>query len=161
MKGILKLIGGVFVALFKKITGSSDAVIVQLPDNISISREMLDHCLTIVNNIKSVVNNPVTVLLTDIIPGSIDNLIRQKISDTLPVILAGLTFSKHFLDTEDKNVLIDDLLNKIHFADDPDKDALYHSLAARLIVVASDGKVTWSEAAQLVEIYFKQFFTNK
>lgn len=156
MKNILKFLGAVFASIFKKTTGV-DSVLVEIP-SVDVSQETINHVIDIVNRLKTAVNSGVTILLVDLIPGTLDNRIRQFISDGLVPILAGLTFSKKWLESADKDVLLDDLLSKVRFADDADKDALYHALAARLIVVASDGKVTWSEAASLIELYFKQIF---
>lgn len=155
MKNILKLIGGIIAAAYKKITGKSDDVIVQLPENIAITPAQIDQVIAIVNQVKAVVNNPVTILITDLIPTSIDNVIREGISEALPDIITGLTFVKKWLTGNKEEVTIA-ALERVQMSTDPDKDAFYHSLAARLIMIVSDGKVTWSEAVSFIEVYFKQ-----
>jgi hypothetical protein len=160
MKSILKSIGIFFTSLFKKVTGKDNDVVFEVP-KIAVSVETINHVIDMVNNIKRIIGSPAAVLLTDLIPGTLDNKIRLLLLDATLPILAGLTFSKKWLVTENKDVLLLDLLNKVSFSDDADKDSFYHSLAARLIVAASDGKVTWSESASLIELYFKHIFAVK
>lgn len=158
MKSILSFIALAWATLFKKKT--SNDVVVQVPA-IDISQDTINHVIDIVNNVKKVVESPVTILIADLIPGTLDNKIVALIDEAIVPTMAGLTFVKNWLDAnppQDKNVLLNDILNKVHFSDDADKNSFYHSLAARLIVVASDGKVTWSEAVSLIELYFKQVF---
>ena len=158
MKRFFALIATAWAAVFKKVT--SNDVLVQVPQ-INISQATINHVIDIVNNVKRVVESPITILVTDLIPGTLDNDIAKLIDEAIVPTMAGLTFCSTWLRTvppPDRNVLVNDLLNKVHFSDDADKNALYHSLAARLIMVASDGKVTWSEAASLIEFYFKQVF---
>jgi hypothetical protein len=160
MNKIVKFLSSVFTAIFKKKTGINDGVIVEIP-KIDISVETINHVIDVVNNVKKVVNNPIIIVATDLIPGTLDNRIREGLAAAITPILAGLTFSKNIIGntvmTGDSQLTF--LLSKIRFADDADKDALYHTLAARLIMIASDGKVTWSEAASLIELYFKQIFS--
>lgn len=156
MKNIIKAIGSFIGGLFKKVATIDIAV--QLPADIAITPQMIDHLINVVNIIKRVVNNPVAVLVTDLTPIALDNEIRLKIADALPAILAGLTYSKNYLNTDNKSDAVNGMLEKVRLADDPDKDALYHALLGRLIVVVSDGKVTWSEAVSIIEVYFKQVY---
>lgn len=162
MPTILKAIGGFFTSLFKKLTGSN-AVAVQLPADIAITTAEIDLVINVVNKVKSVVNNPIIGLIIDFTPTGIDNAVRDKINQAIPDLLAGLTFSKGVAGLHDdgRPLEITDFLNKVKFSDDPDKDSLFHVLAARLIVVVSDGKVTWSEAVSVVELYFKQIFITQ
>lgn len=158
MKKILSVIAAGWALLFKKKT--SNDVIVNVPQ-IDISQETIDHVIDMVNNVKKVVESPITIILADVIPGTLDSKIIKLIDDATVPTMAGLVFVKAWLNTTpppDKNALLNDILNKVHFSDDVDKNAFYHSLAARLIMIASDGKVTWSEAVSLIELYFTQVF---
>ncbi|QTE37230.1 hypothetical protein J3L18_29685 [Mucilaginibacter gossypii] len=160
MPTILKAIGGFFASLLKKLTGNNN-VAVQLPADLPITTAEIDLVINVVNKVKSVVNNPIIGLIIDFTPTGIDNAVRDKINQAIPALLTGLTFSKGVLGADGQPQQITDLLNKIKFSDDPDKDGLYHVLAARLIVVVSDGKITWSEAVSVIELYFKQIFITQ
>jgi hypothetical protein len=159
MKKILAAIGGAFVAVYHAFVGGGDPTIVQIPANLQITPTEIDDCIKAVNIIKDVVNNPVTVLVTDLTPISMDNDIRLDIANALPGILAGLTFAKGLITgVDDSDDQINALLANVRLSDDPDKDALYHNLAARLIMIASKGSVSWSDAVGILELYFKQIF---
>jgi len=121
----------------------------------AITEQDLDHVIEIVNNVRRVAASPVVVLLTDLIPTTIDDTIRLALVNGLPVLLTGLTFAKQLLAGQDKDTAISELLAHVSFSDKADQDALWHALAARLLMILSDGKVTWSEAVQVLEYYYK------
>lgn len=129
----------------------------------SITAEDLDLVIRVVNNIRSAVASPLAVLLTDLIPTTIDDTIRLTLVRGLPVLLAGLMFARQVLEkpqegAEQEGETINELLAKVRFSDKPDQDALWHTLASRLLVVLSNGKVSWSEAVQILEYYYKNEF---
>ncbi|QTE36025.1 hypothetical protein J3L18_23215 [Mucilaginibacter gossypii] len=127
-----------------------------LPATVTVDE--IDHVIKIVENIKKAVNSPFAILATTLIPGTIDDAIRTKLSDFLPQLLAGLTFAKDSKVSYNSETVLDDLLKKIRFSDKEDQDALYHSMASRLLIIVSDGRVTWTEAIGAVEYYFKNIF---
>lgn len=159
MGNILKAIGAFFVKAYKAIVGGGDPT-VTLPADLQITPAEIDECIKAVNIVKSVVNNGAVVLITDLTPISMDNEIRLAISNALPGVLAGLTFAKQEIAAAQLNDTdaVNAALSKIKLSDDPDKDALYHALAARLIMIASNGKVSWSDAVSILELYFKNMF---
>ncbi len=121
----------------------------------TITGEDLDLVIQIVNNIRSAVASPLAVLITDLIPTTIDDNIRVALVRGLPVLIAGLMFARQALEKPGEGATINDLLDKVKFSDKPDQDALWHALASRLLIILSDGKVTWSEAVQILEYYYK------
>lgn len=156
---ILKAIG----AYLLKLISRKPTVIVALPEIPGATKEILEadleHAIQIVNNIKAVMESPGAVIITSLIPGTIDNTIREKIVSGAPQLVAGLLFAKHLLDEpDDANKQLADLLKRIKFSDKPDQDALWHNMAARMLMMVSDGKVTWSEAVMAVEYYFRNVF---
>jgi hypothetical protein len=157
MKTLFAIISAAWSAIFKKVTSSD--ISVKLPTDLQITPAEIDECIKAVNIIKAVVNNPVTILVTDLTPISMDNIVRLDISNALPGILAGLTYAKNLAAgiPEDNNK-INALLANVRLANDVDKNALYHALLARLIMVAAKGKVSWSDAVSIIEVYFKQVF---
>lgn len=159
MNNILRVIGGLFAGLLQKLTGLT-ALRVRLPEGIAISNLQIDYCITVVNNIKNALNNDLAAELASLLAGPADERMRKMIEEALPGILSGLTFS-----ADDQPAGHGDLLSgpldKIKSAADEDKDHLYHALAARLMTVVSEGRVNWSEAVSILEIYFKQIFNKQ
>jgi hypothetical protein len=119
------------------------------------TEQMLDHVISIVESVKAVVDSQLAIVITSLIPGAVDDYIRATASMVLPKVIAGLTFIKSTGLTLDDEQILTQGINAVRFSDDADKNAFYHSLAARLLVIFSDGKVTWSEAVGVVEFYFK------
>ncbi|MFB0498727.1 hypothetical protein ABID99_004964 [Mucilaginibacter sp. OAE612] len=85
---------------------------------------------------------------------------RKMIEEALPGILSGLTFSAGNQPAGPGD-LLSGPLDKIKSAADADKDHLYHALAARLMTVVGEGRLSWSEAVSILEIYFKQIFNKQ
>lgn len=110
--------------------------------------------VAIVTNVKNALASPIAILVTDLIPGTLDNTIREQLVDGLPGLIAGLTFAEGVLKTSDKSAQLNALLSNIKFSDKPSLDALWHTLAARVLMIVSGGSVSWSNAVIAVEYYF-------
>lgn len=145
------------VAFVLTLIPKKNVPVVVPPDTTSntVTQQELDDVIQIVNNVRSAMTSPLAVLLTDLIPTTIDDTIRLALVNGLPVLLAGLMFAKEVLGSKDQQAVINELLAKVRLSDKADQDALWHALAARLLMILSDGKVTWSEAIQIIEYYYK------
>lgn len=159
MNNILRVIGGLFAGLLQKLTGLT-ALRVRLPEGIAISNQQIDYCITVVNNIKNALNGDLTAGPAQLLAGPADERMRKMIEEALPGILSGLTFSAGNQPAGDGD-LLSGPLDKIKSAADADKDHLYHALAARLMTVVGEGRLSWSEAVSVLEIYFKQIFNKQ
>jgi hypothetical protein len=145
------------VAFVLSLIPKKDLPVVVPPDQVStaITQQELDNVIKIVNQVRQALASPLAVLVTDLIPTTIDNTIRIALVNGLPVLLAGLMFAKEVLGGKDQQAAMDELLAKVKFSDKADQDALWHALASRLLLILSDGRVTWSEAVQIIEYYYK------
>jgi hypothetical protein len=119
----------------------------------------LNDAITIVNNVKAALSSPIAVLVTDLIPGTIDDTIREELVTDLPLIAAGLANIKTVIDTADKSAVMNDVLAQIRLSPNLDLDAFYHSLAAKLLTKVTKGGVDWSLAVMSVEYFFKNLFS--
>lgn len=148
------------LAFVLALTPKKDVPVVGPPDTTSnaVTQQELDNVIEIVNKVRSAVASPLAVLLTDLIPTTVDDTVRLALANGLPVLLAGLMFAKEVLGGKDQQAAMDELLAKVRFSDKADQDALWHALASRLLIILSDGKVTWSEAVQILEYYYKNEF---
>lgn len=125
---------------------------------VSLAEADLDHVIEIVNNVKTALSSNVAAILVDIIPSTIDDKIRTALLIALPFIAAGLTYQKNILETSDlrSSASLDVILAPVRFAENADQDAFYHNLAVKLVMVFSDGKITWSEAVMIIETWFRE-----
>ncbi|MEZ2337688.1 hypothetical protein AB6735_18725 [Mucilaginibacter sp. RCC_168] len=127
-----------------------------LPFDIDVAD--IDHAIIIVNNVRNAMASPLAALITNLIPGTIDDKIRQALIDNLPKVAAALVYSKDLLNHWDGQTVLNAVLGTVKTADKPEQDAFAHNLAARILMIVSDGKVNWSLAVQVVEYYFKNIF---
>lgn len=120
----------------------------------------LTTAITIVNNVKNALASPIAVLVTDLIPGNVDDIIREQLVNDLPPLAASLANIKSFVDTADKSAQLNDILAQIRLSPNMDMDAFLHGLAARLLTKISPSGVTWSLAVMAVEYFFKNGFSE-
>lgn len=114
----------------------------------------VQEAIAIVNNVKSALASKGAVLITSLIPGTVDDEIRETLVNDLPAVVAGLTFATGLLTGSDKSTQINALLANVKLSDKADQDALFHSLAARVLTIVSGGKVSWSNAVMAIEYYY-------
>jgi hypothetical protein len=81
--------------------------------------------------------------------------VEDKIRTALPKILIELKLVDAALQTETPDQIIAAAFANLRLSSDDAKNAFYHSIAALLLQDLSDGQVSWSEAVELVEFYYK------
>jgi division protein CdvB (Snf7/Vps24/ESCRT-III family) len=128
--------------LFIKILGFIKKSFKKLQDS---TKEYIPLAIHVVEAIKKVMDSPVddivlTVLTMVIpnIPKEEVNVIKDKIQAALPKILLELNIINSIANIEDTNAILD----AIKVSPDDIKAEKYHTLASKLLVILSDGKVT-------------------
>lgn len=139
-------------------------------------RRKLPIILNIVEAIKSFIDSPVDDIvggiIAQVIPGSVDDLIIQKIKSTLHEYLPKVLLNLHILQEIDKltdpeekaRVIAEELtraIGDLKYCTDEQKQIFFHGLASLLIEKLSDGKLTWSEALSLSEYGYQYFIKKK
>lgn len=120
----------------------------------------LTAAITIVNNIRAALASPLAVLITDLIPGTLDDTIREQLVNDLPIITADLGRVKLAV-TADKSAQLNNVLAELKGESGTFLDAFFHSLASTILTRISAGKgVTWSIAVMSVEYFFKNLFSS-
>lgn len=164
-KSILKFIAGLFAAKASTTAqntqvdaSTSQTVLTTSTAPADVNQDDVQRAITIVNNIRAALASPVAVLITDLIPGDIDNVIREELVNDLPGIVSSLANVQNVIQTADKSAQINDLLKQIRLSPNFDLDAFYHSLAARLLTKITKGGVIWSIAVVSVEYLFKKLW---
>ena len=145
-------------------TGSTTGTVATTTTTVETPAEIADtdlaNAITIVNNLKNAFASPIAVLITDLIPGTIDDTIREDLVNDLPVIAAGLANIQVAI-TADKSAQLSNVLAAIKASPNFNFDAFYHSLAATLLTKIAAGKsITWSIAVMSVEYFFKNLFSS-
>jgi hypothetical protein len=107
---------------------------------------------------KNFVDSPLADLFTVLMPGIKDDQIKVLLRQRLPGILMimRLIESATLLDNEaDTIAAAQRYVGELSAAE---RKPILHELAVRLAIILSDGKITWSEAVQLVEYYYQNQF---
>lgn len=119
-----------------------------------------DHALmavNITNNLKKVVDSPITDLITTIIPGDIDGKVARSLRKILPVVLEKITMALKLVEAgASKSEIIEVALTYLREGTKEQKTLFLISFAAELNVVLADGKITFSEAVILSQLIYKE-----
>lgn len=86
--------------------------------------------------------------------GSAGAVVEDKLRQLLPPLLTELKLVQASPAT-DVNILLKQAFDNLELSTDRAKNAFYHSLASMLLNDLADGKITWSEAVELCEYYYK------
>lgn len=98
----------------------------------------------------------VTTLIPSI-PADKVNLVKAKLEAALPKILLEMNLVNSIANIEDPNAQLQAILDALKLSSDDVKAEKYHTLASKILVVLSDGKVTWGEAVMLTEWYYQTY----
>jgi hypothetical protein len=102
--------------------------------------------------------NPIAAdILTSIIPGELDDTIKNKIRAELPKIVTELKLVDATLSLKDPNEIMLAAVKVIQQLDGDYSNAFLHNLSILVAQVAADGKLSWGDAILLVEWYYQNF----
>ena len=111
--------------------------------------------VVITENIKNFVDSPVVDVLTAIIPGDIDDQIKDWLRAKLPVILAQLKLADSCSGLTDPSEITKCAIVVLQGLDGDIKSAFLHNLSILIAEVAADGKLTWSDGVTILEWYYQ------
>jgi hypothetical protein len=105
--------------------------------------------------IKTFVDSPEADILTAIIPGSIDDDIKNLLRAKLPVILTELKLADSCAGLTDPSQITACAIKVLQGLDGDIKSAFLHNLSILIAQVAADGKLTWSDGVYILEWYYQ------
>lgn len=105
--------------------------------------------------IRNALKSDETILLTQIIPGTWDDVLRQKIVDILEKVLPELTIYDQCASLTDPQELIECILRNLKFSSDRARDLFIHDLVALITADLSDGKFTMQEILAVLELKYQ------
>lgn len=128
------------------------------------TRVVLPVAINIVETIKKVVDSPVDNVVSEIIanaiPGEADDAIITKsrlfIENVLPQVLTQLVIIDSISNIDNPNDQLKVILDKLKLSSDETKAVVYHGLASLILTDLSDGKLTWSESVEISEYYYSK-----
>jgi hypothetical protein len=114
--------------------------------------------VSITENIKNFVDSPLADVLTTLIPGDIDDKIKQALRTALPLILTDLKLAKDNGTMANPQKITRCAIQALQKLDDEIKNAYLHNLSVLIAQLAADGKLSWSDGVCVVEWYYQHQF---
>ncbi len=112
----------------------------------------------VTENIKNFVDSPTADVLTAIIPGDIDDDIKNWLRAKLPAILTELKLADSCGTLTNPGEITACAVKVLQGLDGDIKSAFLHNLSILIAQVASDGKLTWSDGVYILEWYYQHEF---
>lgn len=119
-----------------------------------IKEVALPAAIFVVNQLKEVVDSD-SINIFGRIAGGVGVDVEIRLRKLLPELLVELKLVQAAKTSDDVNAILREAISEIKNTSTRAQAAFYHSLAALLVHDLSDGKLTWSEAVELAEFYFK------
>jgi hypothetical protein len=114
--------------------------------------------ITITENIKTIIDSPIADILTAIIPGEVDDKIKQILRKGIPIILVNLKPTDECSKLTDPEEITNCAIKALQNLDGDIKNAFLHNLSVLITKLAADEKLTWSDAVCIVEWYYQHKF---
>jgi hypothetical protein len=109
----------------------------------------------VTENIKNFVDSPTADVLTAIIPGDIDDEIKNWLRAKLPEILTELKLADSCSQLTDPSAITACAIKVLQGLDADVQSPFFHSLSVLVAQIAADGKLTWSDGVYLLEWYYQ------
>lgn len=142
----------------KKILRKIGDFIVRLFTNIS---PVLQRAVTIGADVAEKIKNFDTAnpivgdIITALIPGTVDDMVKARLREYLPKIAIQLRLVQATQVLKDPDLIMLAAVKVIQQMDGDYKSAFLHNLSIMAAQVAADGKLDWSDAVYLLEWYYQ------
>jgi hypothetical protein len=114
----------------------------------------------VTENIKNFIDSPAADILTVIIPGDIDDRIKEILRGKLPLILSELKLADSCNGITDPAQLITCAVKVIQGLDGDIKSSFLHTISILVAEAATDGKLSWSDGVYLLEWYYQHKYKS-
>jgi hypothetical protein len=109
----------------------------------------------VTESIKKFVDSPVADVLTVLIPGDVDDRIKDLLRVKLPFILTELKLADGCAGLTDPAEITRCAVIVLQSLDGNVQSAFLHNLSILVAQVAADGKLSWSDGVYLLEWYYQ------
>jgi hypothetical protein len=111
--------------------------------------------VTVTENIKQFVDSPFVDVLTAIIPGEIDDKLKQILRNGIPMLLINLKLADKCNFSTDSQETTKCAIKILQNLDDEIKSAFLHNISVLISQLAADSKLSWSDGVCIVEWYYR------
>ncbi len=116
--------------------------------------------VAVTENIKLFIDSPAADILTMLIPGTVDDRIKDILRVKLPVILTNLKLVDNCTDLDNPDQLAACAVKTIQSLEGDFKSAYLHNLSILVAQATADGKLTWSDGVYLLEWYYQHKYKS-
>ena len=110
----------------------------------------------------SPVDDIITFVIKNAIPGSADDVLIDKINATvkewLPKILIDLNIANAIANINDPNKQLQAILEQLKLSSNETKNIFYHGFCSLILEKLSDGELSWSDSTAIAEYYYKNLY---
>jgi hypothetical protein len=114
----------------------------------------------VTENIKNFTDSPVADVLTALIPGDIDDEIKNWLRAKLPAILTELKLADSCSSLTDPNEITVCAIKVLQGLDGDIQSAFFHNLSILVAEIAADGKLSWSDGVYILEWYYQHEYKS-
>lgn len=111
--------------------------------------------VVVTENIKKFVDSPAADVLTVLIPGDIDDEIKNWLRAKLPAVLTELRLAGSCSGLADPQQITACAIKVLQGLDGDVKSSFLHNLSIFVAQVASGGKLTWADGVSILEWYYR------
>jgi hypothetical protein len=111
--------------------------------------------VVVAENVKTFIDSPAADILTTLIPGDVDDKIKDLLRAKIPLILSELKLADSCQNITDPAQLTICAVKVIQGLDGDIKSAFLHNLSILVAGVAADGTLSWSDGVYLLEWYYQ------
>jgi len=111
--------------------------------------------VVVTENVKSFVDSPAADILTVLIPGDIDDEIKNGLRAKLPAVLTELKLADSCRGLTDPQQVTACAIKVLRGLDGDIKSAFLHNLSIFIAQIASNGKLTWADGVTILEWYYQ------
>jgi hypothetical protein len=109
----------------------------------------------VVEKIKQFIETPLADVVTAIIPGEIDDTVKNLLREYLPRLFVELRLADSCVDLTDPNEIVACALKTLQQIEGDFKNAFLHDISILVAQVAADGKLDWMDGVYLTEYYYQ------
>jgi len=147
-----------FGNVLKKIWGGIRNIFNDLPDDL---KNAIHIGVVVTENVKNFVDSGNADILTAIIPGEVDDLIKARLRANLPKILTELKLADKCAGLTDTSAIVKCAIDTLQQTEGDFKSAFLHDLSILVAQVASDGKLDWKDGTYILQWYYTHKFKNQ
>ncbi|MBK0378577.1 hypothetical protein [Mucilaginibacter segetis] len=114
--------------------------------------------VVITENIKNFMDSPLADVLAAVIPGTVDDKLKEILRAGIPQILADLKLADECTGQTDPQEITKCAIRVLQNLDGDIKSAFLHNLSVLITQLAADGELSWSDGVCIVEWYYQHQF---